>query len=39
MNVYTIDKDSQTMCDKVHSREGNNPELKLRSLINIKCVR
>ena len=30
---------SQTVRDKLHSRKGNNPDRRLRSLIHAKCVR
>ena len=30
---------SQSVGDKLHGREGNNPDRRLRSLIHAKCVR
>ena len=32
-------KDRQSQGDKVLSQEGNNPDLKLKSLIKNKCKR
>lgn len=36
LNTKTFEYGSQTVGDKVHSQEGNNPDRQLRSLNNTK---
>ena len=38
-NTVQIYPGSQTVGDKLHGREGNSPERRLRSLIYAKCLR